>query len=156
MPRAENLPTNELIKRLRRRQGVLLNGLPPDLFFEYCAIENIINLALGRVDIEERELASPITNYEPTMPLEGAIGRDELAFFPPRTRTPLATHKANLIKFLGEHGAQSRPRLMRELAIPAASLTAILKGTEFVQKDGRWGLKTQTKKPGPSDSPAKK
>lgn len=155
MPRYE-MSTHELIKRLRYRQGVILRGLAPDLYLEYISIENVINLAQGRESPEEREMSSPHIDHVPGLPVEGDVSRDELPFFPAPKRTPLATHKANLIKCLDKHGAQSRPRLMRELAIPAASLTAILKGTEFVQKDGRWGLKTQTKKPGPSDPPAKK
>jgi hypothetical protein len=145
MPRPE-LETRELIKRLRGRQGVILRCLPADLFLEYVSIENVINLAQGRESPEERELSSPHINFTPGLPVEGDVSREELPFFPAPKRVPLATHKANLVKYLDEHGATSRSRLLRELGIPPASLTSILKGPEFIQEAGEWNLKTKANK----------
>ena len=79
------------------------------------------------------------------------------------TRKPLSVHRANLIRYLGEHGPATRREMTNATGVPPGSLSQLLKARQEVEQvqHGVWKLKATIKNivpatlsPGTIDDPA--
>jgi hypothetical protein len=127
MPDADSIPSHELIARWRLRQQAILELLPPDLLAEYRRLDDLI----AAVQAEESQ-----------------IGREQMfvGTIVARPRTPLSFHRKRLADFLRDHGPATRVKITSGTRIPMGSLSELLSGGEFEQRErGLWGLRKEVK-----------
>lgn len=164
MPRVGAMTTTELMNRLRKRQGEILQSLSPELLAEYTKLAEMIALIRAEEDRVAAAHGKKIGDAVGVPVFIEDHGGLELVIkgAPPATsvgtRLPLAVQKEKVIRFLDNNGPMPRSTILSMTGVPAGSLSALLKGKEFKQNDtGNWELNyDEIEKPGPSDPPAKK
>lgn len=145
------ISTAMLIESLREQQLAIVKKLPRELVDEYVRLQEIIK-AIERAEVNHALGLMPDKIEE----FSADDGKKEygLTF---KYRLPLSVHKENVIEAIRKFGPLTRRAILGAAKVPAGSLSAILKGKEFVRVEGgRWGLKeTKGKKTGPSAPTAK-
>jgi hypothetical protein len=136
--KSPNVPSNELVRRWRKRQLAILKTiikkLPPDLLTEFRSLSKLIK----KVREEEQKIAHEKEGQVIAKTPSGGMV----------LRVPMSFHKRTLIEFLNNARLATRAQILESTTIPEGSLSELLRDPEFVQAErGVWRLKDWPRKP---------